>query len=99
MADYEQQWEDYRRRRNGLLLGIFGYIPITFALGLLVTKLFQVQWLIPVFAACWMLLFASAGWRLQSFPCPRCGQLFSGYNIISRRCAHCALPKYQLGPD
>jgi len=99
MAGYEQQWEDYRRRKNRLLLGLFGYIPITFAFGLLATELFRVQWPIPVFAVSWMLLFATAGIRLQSYPCPRCGQLFFGYNLFTRRCVHCTLPKYQMGPD
>lgn len=95
MADYHQQWEDYKRRRNRLLLGFFGYIPITFAFGLVVKRLLDVDWPVLVFAIAWMVLAANAGLRFQTFPCPRCGQAFFSYNIIGRRCAHCTLPKYQ----
>jgi hypothetical protein len=75
MPDYGQEWENYRRRRNlKLFLGI-GYVPITFAFGLITTALFHTSALFPVFAVLWMLLSLYVATH-KNMRCPRCGKWF-----------------------
>jgi hypothetical protein len=50
MDEYEVHWRDLKRRRNQLLLGFIGYIPITFAFGVLAEKLFHTDKPFFVFA-------------------------------------------------
>jgi len=66
MADYQREWEDYRRWKNRLLSGLFRYIPITFAFGQVLKRFFDVEWPVFIIAIAWILLFANAGIRLQS---------------------------------
>jgi hypothetical protein len=54
MPDYDQEWENYRRRRNPRLFLFIGYVPITFAFGLITTWLFHTAALVGVFMILWM---------------------------------------------
>lgn len=78
MTLYSESWQEYRRYRRDLWLVWIGYVPATGIIAMIS------QWLVHSFApamvaaALWMLLLLVAGIRYQAFPCPRCGELFSG---------------------
>jgi hypothetical protein len=36
MDDYDIQWGELKKRKNLVLLAVFGYVPITVAFGLLI---------------------------------------------------------------
>jgi len=95
---YEQQWQDYKRRRNLLAFAFIAYVPVVGTFGYLTTRFLHTEVPFYVFASCWMVFFAFSGIRFQLFRCPRCGKRFflkSLYrNPLANRCLHCALPKY-----
>jgi hypothetical protein len=99
MAEFEEDWKQYRRIRNQWFFVFLGYMPVVGAIAVLSIKLFHT--LTPAFVAAfvWMALFLFAGVRVNIWRCPRCGESFSGkwwYNLgfLARRCVHCGLPKY-----
>lgn len=61
MPDYEKQWLDYKRRRNLGLFLLIGYLPITFAFGIITVRLFHTEIPMIVFAISWMLLSGYVG--------------------------------------
>ncbi len=103
MADYSEQWRDYRRVRNEAFLAFFGIIPLVL-LGLLLQSLFGISRLIGFVVAVIMLVwffttvFTLA--QLSFWRCPRCGEYFGNkwwYRktaLIARRCVHCGLAKF-----
>jgi hypothetical protein len=98
MDEYEVHWRELKRRRNLALFAFAGYVPITFAFGVLVENLFHSDKPVFVFALSWMLFVAITGIRHSMFPCPRCGKWFFStwfyHNGFARRCVHCKLPIY-----
>ena len=76
MDEYDVHWRELKRRKNVWLVAFFGYVPITFGFGLLTHKLFQSYVLAFVFAIGWMIFFAVAGFRCNTFRCPRCRKWF-----------------------
>jgi hypothetical protein len=96
--DYGVQWRELKKRRNLALFAFIGYVPITFAFGLLTHHFFQSEKPVFVFAIAWMLFYAVAGNRCNNFHCPRCGKSFFSkwwyHNGFARRCVHCKLPLY-----
>src|SRR5215831_14156171 len=98
MDEYDVHWRELKRRRNLALFAFFGYVPITFTFGWLTHKLFQSDMPVFVFAIGWMIFFAVAGSRCNTFRCPRCGEWFFStwwyHNGFARRCVHCKLPLY-----
>jgi hypothetical protein len=100
MADYRQDWEEYRRFRNQWLLVILTYVPVCGAVAFVSGRLLHT--LAPAFVAAflWMALFVFTGTRLSVWRCPRCGEWFSSTwwyrkGFLARRCVHCGLRKYQ----
>jgi hypothetical protein len=100
VSNYQQEWQDYKRRRNQFWIVVGAYLPICFAIALVSIKLFHS--LVPGFVAAfiWMGLLTISGIRIQAWRCPRCGKLFAGtwwYNLglMARRCVHCGLRKYE----
>jgi hypothetical protein len=103
MADYSQDWEEYRKRRN-LALGIgFSIFPVK----LLIWGISRVLHNDGVFSVvegvltfCWLSGTIIASYYAQFCPCPRCGKQFSNkwwYHkgmAFARRCVHCGLRKY-----
>jgi hypothetical protein len=75
MPDYDQEWENYRRHRNLKLFLLVGFVPITFAFGLITTVLFHTSALVLVFAVLWMLLSLYVATH-NNIRCPRCGKWF-----------------------
>src|ERR1700745_1068184 len=98
MIGFEQQWNEYKRRRNLFLLAFVGYLPVVSTLGSLSVRVFHTQSLFPIVAFSWMGFIAVAGLRFNFWPCPRCGKWFAATcwykNPFARRCVHCGLPKY-----
>jgi hypothetical protein len=103
MADYSQQWRDYRRLRNQALLAIFGIIPVGLLMQLL-GRLFGTARVTDFVSAAiilaWFFAALFTGARVTVWPCPRCGKNF-GFKwwyknsaLIARRCAHCGLAKF-----
>jgi hypothetical protein len=103
MDSYQEQWDEYKRRRNTLLLLFVAYIPAVVAVIGVSRLLFSS--LFPAYAAAilFMIPLVVAGSRFNHWPCPRCGKPFHSagwyYNSLARRCVHCGLRKYGDGPD
>jgi hypothetical protein len=111
MNGYERAWETYRARNVKLvawIIAIFlGCIPFLTLVAFLDRKVFSSTSLVfPAFLA-WGAIYIFVGSRLRVFPCPRCGENFSGgifYNpayllthprsFLGRECAHCGLHKF-----
>lgn len=97
-----EAWNEYRKRRNTVLMVVVGYMPVMFGIGLLSQQLFST--FAPAFAAAFagMAFLVIAFNMLLRFPCPRCGKWFFAtwwyHNNFARRCVHCGLPKY-AAPD
>src|SRR5271157_3457985 len=98
MRESVDSWEGYRKRRNMFLFAFLGYVPIVFVIAMATERLFHNITPASVVAIGWMIFFAVAGIRYQTFRCPRCGKWFFAkwwyHNIFTRRCVHCGLPKY-----
>jgi hypothetical protein len=98
MIGVEQQWNEYKRRRNLFLLALLGYMPVVATLGSLIARVFHTETLFPIVAFGWMGFLAISALRLNCWPCPRCGKWFAATwwyrNPFARRCVHCGLPKY-----
>jgi hypothetical protein len=84
MDEYEVHWRELKRRRNLALFAFAGYVPITFAFGVLAENYFHTDKPVFVFAISWMLLVAITGVRHSMFPCPRCGKWFFSTWVESR---------------
>ena len=100
MADYQEDWKEYKRIRNTFFLVFLTYIPVCGTVGFISEKLFHTSTPVFVVAFLWMALFLITGVRLQLWRCPRCGEWFCGtwwYNkgFLARRCVHCGLRKYE----
>src|SRR5438270_562043 len=74
MIGVEQQWNEYKRRRNLFLFALLGYMPVVATLGSLVVRVFHTGTLFSVVAFGWMGFLAISALRLNCWPCPRCGK-------------------------
>lgn len=91
--DYLRLW--YRRGWIGLLT----FFPVLALIGSLP---FHLNLPFSAAAPAYVIGLLAIQWRLAVFLCPRCGQPFfwklgaqTGIDIfITRRCAHCRLPKW-----
>jgi hypothetical protein len=98
MDSYQEQWDEYKRRRNTLLLLFLGYLPAVLTV-IGVSRLFF-RSLFPSYAAAvlFMIPLIVAGHRFNNWPCPQCGKPFHStgwtYNSFARECVHCGLKKY-----
>jgi hypothetical protein len=99
--DYAAAWRDLKKRRLFLWAAVLGCIPGVFAIvvwiGLPLSLLTGIKlnyFFYPV-AASWLLMIGVAGWRVQTFRCPRCHRRFFSarwrHNSFAR-CLHCGLP-------
>ena len=90
----ERAWRDYRWRWwtfwglaygfMGIVIGASALLPRTLANAIIYS---------------WVGAWGLSGLRLGLFRCPACGKCFHltswWTSILSRRCLHCGLPKYQ----
>lgn len=74
MPDYEKQWQDYKRRRKLGAFLLIGYVPVTFAFGMITVRLFHIELPVIVFAISWMLLAGYVATHVVR--CPKCGKSF-----------------------
>jgi len=103
-TDYMVAWHDLRRRRILFWAVFLSYLPgvafINFAIvpSLVASTGVKSDNIILTTAACWMIAFAIAGFRLTLFRCPRCGKhYFSTWwytNSFARKCVHCGLKNW-----
>src|SRR6266852_2805268 len=103
MADYSQAWEQYRHRRNRLIIVGLSIFPgwLLFRAAAWFFRggvVLSTAW--GVFILSWFFGTIITSYQAQYCPCPRCGKQFSsrGWHhqgmAFARRCAHCGLPKY-----
>jgi hypothetical protein len=101
VSDYQEEWSDYRKRRNRFVLVFLTYVPVVGVSMVVTGRLIHTATPGIALAIGWMVLFAVTGIRLQRFPCPRCGEAFFArgiyHNIFARKCLNCGLAKYS-GP-
>jgi hypothetical protein len=103
VEDYTENWRKYKRTRNLFWLMFVGYVPVVFAVSLLLFKLLHNTSPGFAFALAWMAGWMVTGIRLNTWRCPRCGKWFAAkwwYNkgFFARKCVHCGLPKYTPHP-
>jgi hypothetical protein len=48
MIGVEQQWNEYKRRRNLFLFALLGYMPVVATLGSLIVRVFHTETLFPI---------------------------------------------------
>jgi hypothetical protein len=91
-------WDDYRARRAWFLLAFVSWMPLGVFVAFPLYRRFESDIPIYVVGAIGMAFFLITGLRLYAFRCPRCQRHFFHtllfYNVLSRRCMHCALPKW-----
>jgi len=91
---YERAWRDYRWRWWSVWGLAYGFMGV--AIG---TSALLPGTLANAVIYCWVGAWGLSGLRLGLFRCPACGKCFHLTswltNILSRRCLHCGLPKYQ----
>jgi hypothetical protein len=93
-------WHAYRVRRRWVIGLFIGYLPGMFALGTLLSPMFESDVPMVLIALAWMLAWAVAICRFSSFACPRCRKPFFGWGLgerthtFARKCVHCGLPKW-----
>src|SRR5260370_36979363 len=101
VADYNEAWGKYRRRRNRFIIVAFSILP---ALLLIrgISKLVHNEDALSVAGGvlilCWFFATTITSYQAQYCPCPRCGKQFSSrwwYHrgmVFARRCGHSGLP-------
>ncbi len=98
MSEPVDCWQEYRRRRNLTLFAFLGYMPFVFVIAMAAERLLHSLTPGFVVAGGWMIFFAVASLRCESFKCPRCKKWFFAkwwyHNSFARRCVHCGLAKY-----
>jgi hypothetical protein len=102
--EYQQEWEEYRNRRNyeplGFLSGILGIPLITGFFKLLGAESIIFAWIILAILSGWMILYLVVVGKFHNWRCPNCDKRFyeisfllNSPNFISN-CVNCNLPKY-----
>ena len=95
---YSTQWADYRRRRRIFFLIFLSYIPGMYALGIPLEKHFASEIPLIAVAVTWIMAFVTAGWHMNAWKCPCCGNTFFRrkwiHNQFARKCVHCGLEKW-----
>ncbi len=95
---YAEQWNEYRKRRNTVLIIGGAYLPGVSLFVLLLGNLFRSDAVIPIVAFTWLLAFAVSAARASTWNCPRCGKWYHakwfGTNPLTDSCLHCRLPKW-----
>ena len=98
-TDYQQAWQQYKRRARLWLALFVLYVPVVVGSALLCLKYWHTPNPAFVLALVWMAYTLYLGARINLWRCPRCGQCFAGtwwYNkgIFAKQCVNCGLRKY-----
>lgn len=104
-TDYHSQWQRYTFWRRAFWVTLLTYFPGVFFLGSTLQPLVGGDVAFPVAWIAWVIPFFISSWKLQGWPCPRCGLPFFssrwGFRLphfAVRACRHCGLPKGQVEP-
>ena len=99
-TDYRTQWGRYTFWHRAFWLTLVTYFPGVFFLGSTLRPLVGENVAFPLAWVAWVIPFFVTSWKLQGWPCPRCGLPFFsskwGFRLphfVVRRCRHCGLPK------
>jgi len=100
--NYREHWRRYRKLRNLSVLLWAAYVPAVLTVTLLGSAIFNSYTPGFVLGGAWLVVFLVVGIRFVHWPCPRCGQSFSGTwwsnkGLLAKECAHCGLPKFADG--
>jgi hypothetical protein len=110
-AAFAEAWREYSRlRRNAIrpviLLLLVGLVGILFVAALethLTERTLTVLlWIGVSFAVVSFLIFAYNEWKLEYWPCPRCGYRFRGFlvaSVMPKHCNHCRLARWSESPE
>ncbi len=98
-TSYQAAWDYLRLWYRRGWIGLLTFFPVLAVTGCLP---FHLNMLFSVAAPAYAIGLLVIQWRLMGFICPRCGQHYfwkgwfhSNIDIfITRRCAHCRLPKW-----
>lgn len=78
---------------------MLSYLPGVIILDTTLNWFFESTIPVAMIAIAWMVFFVFAGYRMSSFPCPRCGKQFFYkfpiHNPLAQRCMHCNWPKWK----
>jgi hypothetical protein len=104
MANYSQEWSDFRLWRRIGFVTIAGYlIVMTYVLIAMDGTPHEVRVALTVFFG-FALAFVLASYKTGEFKCPRCRKQFlppfwQRRNVITRKsvCVHCGLPQDSNG--
>jgi hypothetical protein len=111
MNDYTQQWTQYKRLRNRILLMLLISSPCYFALSIFVeialihSKVWVSAAINSILSAVMLAVYIWMYWSVRKWPCPRCGQRFYSYSerhglgFFTKNCWHCGLAKYSNGEE
>ena len=104
MKQYEEAWQEYRRRRNLFLWAFLGLVPTLGLFALSTTHFLHDRK--PVFAVGLIeaIFCAFASTRLHDVSCPSCGEPFFGNHFFGKRrryalndknrCVYCGLREF-----
>jgi hypothetical protein len=108
---YSEAWKEYSRlRRNALrpLISLLLIIMGGFAsFAVLAPRmdprtLYLLFWILASALLVMFFLFVYNEWKLEYWPCPRCGHRFRGFwvaSIMPKRCNHCGLARSAESPN
>jgi hypothetical protein len=101
VGDHAKEWQAYKSLKRRFFLMWLFYLPVWFATFLVAGLIFgrdsAASFLIPAFAGLvWIGLFLSLGFRLRTWKCPNCHEVFHTWwqGIFSSRCRNCGLQRY-----
>ena len=101
-ANYQPAWQQYKQQGRLWIALFLLYVPIVVGTAMFCVRHFHTPKPAILVAIFWMVLTLYLGARINLWPCPRCGQPFSGTlwrskGIFATQCVHCGLPKYGNG--
>jgi predicted RNA-binding Zn-ribbon protein involved in translation (DUF1610 family) len=98
LGDFHPSWASYKKRLAVAVALFLGYIPGVAAIAIPLQRITGSDVWVPAVASGWMVAWAVAVVRLNSFRCPRCGNVFHVRglygNPFARNCLHCGLAKW-----
>ena len=98
-GDYQQAWQQYRTQGK-IWIALFAlYVPAVVGAAMFSLRYFYTPKPAIVLAVLWMVVTVYFTFRINVWPCPRCGSAFSGTlwrskGMFATQCVHCGLPKY-----
>src|SRR5438105_5023727 len=94
-SDITKLWRKFYRRRRLFFILWAGWPPVGAVIIASMGEELANRLIFPIFAL-WGVLFATIGYILARYPCPRCGRpLGNGIsNLYKPKCKHCGLTSH-----